>query len=210
MDKFVLLLKSVLLQALFAKDDMQRSGFRSMTKGAFDEYINTNPFFITVLAGIIKSNPRFIQKVRFIGPISAMLGDDLFWNLLKPVTLYSSLILFLLFRNWILIIPLIMYNIVTFLLRYKGYDYGISKAGQIKNLYNEWYFKKVQKSLHKAKVFLFGILSVFLAFLLIHYLQKHILYAIIISLILTLTLILKSRAFFIIGIILTLISLAKL
>ncbi|HAV91723.1 TPA: hypothetical protein DCW38_00875 [candidate division WOR-3 bacterium] len=210
MDKFILFLKSLMLQSLFSKDDMQRHGFKCLTNGSFDEHINTNPFFATVIAGIIKNNPQSAQKVRFIAPISAMLGDDLFWNLLKPVTLYSSLILFLLFKNWLIIIPLIFYNIIIFLLRYKGFDYGASKADRIKLLYCEWYFKKVQKPLHRAKVFLFGILSVFLVLMLINYLQKHILYGIILGLILTLSIALKSRAFLLIGVILMLLNLARL
>ncbi|MDD3804496.1 MAG: hypothetical protein PHW02_08970, partial [bacterium] len=114
MDKRVYFLKSLFLQALFAKDDMQRQGFKDLTSGEYDDHINTNPFFATVIAGIVRDNPKKTHVIKFIAPISAMLGDDLFWNLLKPVTLYSSLILFLLFRNWVLVVPIIIYNALTF------------------------------------------------------------------------------------------------
>jgi len=207
MDKHVYFLKSLLLQTLFSKDDMQRFGFKSLTSGKYDDHINTNPFFAGVIAGIIGENPKGPSLVRLIAPISAMLGDDLFWNLLKPVALYSSLALFLLFRDWSLLIPLILYNVVTFILRFNGFEYGKRKSSSIKDLYSEWYFKKVQKPLHKAKVFLFGILSVFIALMLIKYLQKHILYAIILSLILSMTLLLKSRAFLLICILMLILNL---
>ncbi|MGE3063353.1 MAG: hypothetical protein AB7T10_06930 [bacterium] len=209
MGKHVYFLKSLFLQTIFSKDDMQRYGFRNLTSGEFDDHINTNPFFAGVIAGIIKDNPQKNRIVKFIAPISAMLGDDLFWNLLKPVTLYASLIIFLIFRNWTLAIPIILYNLVTFMLRFKGFEYGQKKRNSIKNLYSEWYFKKTQKPLHKAKVFLFGVVSVFIALMLINYLQKHILYAIILSLILTMTLLLKSRAFLIIGMLLLILNLAR-
>jgi hypothetical protein len=46
--------------------------------------------------------------------------------------------------------------------------------------------------------------------MLINYLQKHILYGIILGLILTLSIALKSRAFLLIGVILMLLNLARL
>lgn len=211
MGKIRIFIESLFIQTLMNRDDMQRYGYRMLTKGEFDEHINSNPHFSSIIAGILHKNPSAGLKIRFVASISAMLGDDLFWNLLKPITVLFAIILLLFTRNILIIfIPLIIYNLIVFAIKYFGFDYGIRMSEDIRNLYKEWYFKKMPNILGRAKYFIIGIMTILLSFILIKYLQKHILYAIIICLIGLISVVLKSRSIFLLMILQLILNIIRI
>ena len=142
-EKFKLLLKSLVYQGNWNYDNMQGTGFYYLldyinTKhkiGIAKEllrkttgYFNTNPFLITFILGIwckeFKNNidPNYTRKI--YGPALSALGDRFFWHTLKPLTFVLTAIIFFYSPVLSLIFYIAFFNIFHFYFLYNGFDIG--------------------------------------------------------------------------------------
>lgn len=163
--KFKLLLKSIFVQVLLNEEEMQMPGYKILTDGKFNHHINSNPYFSTIVAGFI-SKVDDLKKVEIFASISAFIGDDLFWNNLKPITLMVSLIIYILkIDHHFLVIPFLLYFLTTNTLRYIGFEYGAKNSEQLSNFYSSFFFKNFRFFISKVKYLFFGFFTIFLFFL---------------------------------------------
>jgi mannose/fructose/N-acetylgalactosamine-specific phosphotransferase system component IID len=93
-DKHKLFLKSLFVQVLLNEEEMQMPGYKLLTNGKFNHHINSNPYLATIVSGFI-SKVDDLKRVEIFASISAFIGDDLFWNNLKPITLMVSLLVYI-------------------------------------------------------------------------------------------------------------------
>lgn len=170
--------KSLFIQVMFSKRTMQGFGYGLFT-GKWDMHINTNPYFATVLAGMMKGG----ADSSIMAPMIAMFGDNFIWNHLKPIVLMIGLIMMFFRWYWGLLILLSVYIAVTTLIRLAGYAYGIKKASRRSMLFNEWYFHVNLKIMRIIKYILMGAVFACIIALLLTYLKLNPYYAILFILI---------------------------
>ncbi len=176
-------LKSLLVQVLLNKENMQQDGYRILSDNKFNSYINTNPYFATIMLGFL-NRVNDIRRVDLFASITAFIGDDLFWGNLKPVVCMISLvILFFRLDYSFLLIPFIFYFFLTNFLRYYGYKYALKNVDNISNFYSEYIYKGFRIHIGRVKFIFYGIVFILILFLILTLLNFNLNYVIIICLI---------------------------
>lgn len=166
-------IKSLFIQVMFSKRNMQGFGYGLFT-GQWDMHINTNPYFASVLAGMMKRG----ADSSVMAPVIAMFADNFIWNHLKPIVLMGGLIMLFARCYWGLFILLCIYIAVTTWIRLAGYAYGVKKASTGSMLFNEWYFHLNLKIMRIIKYILMGAAFACIIALLLTYLKINPYYAI--------------------------------
>ncbi|MEO0233612.1 MAG: hypothetical protein ABIN39_05420 [candidate division WOR-3 bacterium] len=204
-NKIKLVLKSLFVQVLLNEDEMQLSGYKILTNGKFNHHINSNPYFATIVSGFI-SKVDDLKKIEIFASISAFIGDDLFWNNLKPITLMVSLFVYIFkIETYFLLIPFLIYFFSTNTLRFIGYEYGAKNSETLGNFYSSFFFKNFRFFLSKVKYLLFGFFTIFLLYLNLKILNLVNLYVIIFLLCIWVNILFKEFAYiflFILGVLL--------
>lgn len=176
-------LKSLLVQVLLNKENMQQEGYRILSDNKFNNYINTNPYFATIMLGFL-TRVNDIRRIELFASITAFIGDDLFWANLKPVVcMISLIILFFRLDYSFLLIPFIFYFLLTNFLRYYGYNYALKNIENIPNFYSEYIYKGFRMHISRVKFIFYGVLSVLILFLTLKLLNFDSNYVIILCLI---------------------------
>ncbi|MEO0289196.1 MAG: hypothetical protein ABIN00_06130 [candidate division WOR-3 bacterium] len=194
-NKFKLVLKSLFVQVLLNEDDMQMAGYKILTNGKFNHHINSNPYFATIVSGFI-SKVNDLKKIEIFASISAFIGDDLFWNNLKPITLMVSLFVYIFKMDYyFLLIPFLLYFFSTNTLRFNGYEYGSKNSENLSNFYSSFFFKNFRFFISKVKYLLFGFFTIFLLFLNLKILNSIDIYVIILLLCVWVNIVFKEFAY---------------
>ncbi len=194
-DNFKLFLKSLSVQILLNEQDMQLKGYNILTNNKFNQNINTNPYFSTIMAGFI-SKVNDLKKVEIFASITAFVGDDLFWSNLKPIVLIFSLLVYILKLNfYLLLIPFSIYFLSTNSLRFFGYDYGRKNSENMSNFYSSFFFKRFRFFLPKIRYFLYGFLVILFLYFNLKILNSIYIYVIILFLVVWVNLIFGEFAY---------------
>lgn len=188
-------LKSLAVQVLLNEQDMQLQGYNILTNKKFKHNINTNPYFSSVMSGFI-SKVKDIRRVEIFASITAFVGDDLFWNNLKPIVLISSLLVYIFKLNfYFLLIPFLTYFLSTNLLRLFGYEYGRKNVDNMNNFYSSFFFKRFRFFLPKIRYLLYGFFVILLLYVNLKILNSIYFYGIILLLIIWVNFVYKEFAY---------------
>lgn len=166
-------IKSLFIQVMFTRKQMQGYAYGLFTD-KWDMYLNTNPYFASVMAGMMDQDT---DKQSF-APIIAMFGDNFIWNHLKPVILLISLIMIFNSMYIPLIVMLVIYVAIVSLIRVSGYAYGREKAISGSIMFKEWYFKISLKLMRLMKYILLGAVYGYIILIMLTYLKINPYYAI--------------------------------
>jgi len=197
--------KSFFIQTLLNKESMQSEGYSFLTDGQFKNFINSNPYFCTIIAGLSSNFKREDERMSYIASISAMVGDNLFWNNLRPVVLLAALFAVLLNAWYVLPILFVIYNALTFYLRFFGFSYGVKKSTSLNLLYKERLFTLSLKLLQNLKHLISGAVCAYFILNIYKYLQNSLLHVIITCFLLILIIAMKRKALPFVLLVLTII-----
>lgn len=186
-------IRALFVQALLNKKNMQSEGYAFLTSGKVRGFINSNPYFCNIVAGFLSYIEKDDPRAGYIASVSAMVGDNIFWNGLRPAVLLAGAVSAAFGAYFLLPILFIIYNAPVALLRLKGYSYGKGKKGSMKTLFAEPVFTKTPMPLIRFKTMLAGGLSVYLLFNIYKYLQNSVYHAIITCFLLILLMAMKRR-----------------
>jgi mannose/fructose/N-acetylgalactosamine-specific phosphotransferase system component IID len=190
-DRIKIFLRALFIGAVFNFERMQNVGFAYIlfpiikrlypdTKVQKEiilrhlEFINTHPYLITSVAGLIISKEEELSKNKegltpndisvlkscVTAPLAG-LGDSLFWATYRPLISFLAVIIIIFGKSPILGIGffLIAYNIVHLLVRYKGIKKGYLLKEKLIEKISKVPFQKIKSILNIIGMILLGALS---------------------------------------------------
>ena len=188
MENIKLFFKSLFIQVLINKEEMQKWGYSFLTNGRINTFINSNPYFAVLIGTLSEKEPK---NTGIYSSMIAMYGDNFIWNYLKPVILLTALI-FIIMKIYIAIIPLFMlYFVIVTLIRLFGHNYGNKIIKGKKMLFDESIWKISLNVMKYLKILLIGFVFAYILVYFVIYLKINPLYAIL-SIFIIIALIIKN------------------
>lgn len=160
----------------FAKKLLERSSERALFLERNLEFFNTHPYMASwIIGATIKLEEESLvtdiadskRKERFKKGMSeslAAIGDQLFWNQIKPITAMLGFLCTLYFNILGVVIFFILYNLPHFYMRIKGVFVGYKKGFDITEDVSMRKYKGIIENLLKVAAFLTGMLVIFTAY----------------------------------------------
>ncbi len=168
------ILLSMFIQAVITREYMQ--GFiYNMLNGDLS-YVNTNPYFTTMMLGVFDISPG---KKDVYASFIATFGDNFIWNHLRPIVLITALLLMLNGLYSYLPIPLLIYIVIVNTIRIYGYKYSVVKLNAGEIFFTEFYWQGMLRLMRLIKFILLGSLFAYVLYLFLFYLKINIYYVII-------------------------------
>ncbi len=188
MENVRLFIKSLFIQVLINKEEMQKWGYKFLTNGKINTFINSNPYFAVLVGTLSEENPK---NTGIYSSMIAMYGDNFICNYLKPVILLTAL-LFIIMKVYIAVIPLFMlYFVIITLIRLLSYNYAKMIIKDKKMLFNESIWKISLNIMKYLKILLIGCVFAYILVYFVIYLKINPLYAIL-SIFIIIALIIKN------------------
>ncbi len=178
-DKIIFVVKSLFYQGNFNTENMQGTGFAWLVKPElkkqgvaipegdnrqFSEYFNTNPSFITIVAGIFineyKSGGNAFAAKNLYGAACGALGDSFFWHGLRPLLFLATLFICVHFSLWGVVLYPVGYILPHLILIIMGLKIGSTYGGRTISLFNRLRFNYWADMADKISIFLLGMLIV--------------------------------------------------